>query len=299
MAKGYTQIEGLDYHETFSPVAKMVSARNVISVVASKEWDLFHMDVSNAFLQRDLDEVVYMDIPKGFHRQGETRVCKFLKSLYGLKQALRQWNIKLKSALLADNYKQSSYDHSLFTKKQGTSIVVILIYVDDLVITGNNQDLIYEAKQYLHSKFKVKDLGPLTYFLGIEIMRSKHGALLNQRKYALEVISDAGLSGSKLASTPLEANIKLTSVSYDDHLGNLIEDLLLENISAYQRLVGKLIYLTITRLDICFVVLPLSQLMQQPKKSHWDAAIRIVRYLKHSPGLGVFMKKDSKLKLSA
>lgn len=218
-------------------------------------------------------------------------MCKLLKSLYGLKQASRQWNIKLTSALLADNYKQSSYDHLLFTKNQGTCIVVILIYVDDLLITGNNQDLIYEAKQYLHSKFKVKDLGPLTYFLGIEIMRSKHRALLNQRKYALEVISNAGLSEAKPASTPLKANIKLTSVAYDDHLGNMIEDPLLKDISAYRRLVRKLIYLTIIRPDICFDVQLLSQFMQQRKNSHWDVALRIVRYLKHSHGLGVFYEE--------
>uniref|UniRef100_A0A3Q7F5P2 Reverse transcriptase Ty1/copia-type domain-containing protein n=1 Tax=Solanum lycopersicum TaxID=4081 RepID=A0A3Q7F5P2_SOLLC len=184
-----------------------------------------------------------------------------------------------------------SYSYPISQHKQGTSIVVILIYVDDLVITGNNQDLIYEAKQYLHSKFKVKDLGPLTYFLGIEIMRSKHRALLNQRKYALEVISNAGLSEAKPASTPLKANIKLTSVAYDDHLGNMIEDPLLKDISAYRRLVRKLIYLTIIRPDICFDVQLLSQFMQQRKNSHWDVALRIVRYLKHSHGLGVFYEE--------
>lgn len=131
----------------------------------------------------------------------------------------------------------------------------------------------YAAQQYLHSKFTIKDLGLLIYFLGIEVMRSKHGALINQSKYTLEVIYDVGLSESKPAPIPFEANIKLTSVAYDDHLGNVTDDPLLEDISAYQRLVGNLIYLTITTPDICFVVQLLSQFMQQPKKSHWDTTL--------------------------
>lgn len=212
VAKGYTQREGLDYHETFSPVAKMVTVRTIISVAASKNWFLYQMDVNNAFLQGDLYEEVYMNFPQGFHRQGEYRVCKLLKSLYGLKQASRQCNIKLTTVLLQAGYCQSPHDHSLFTKQRGR-IVIILIYVDDLLIIGSDKDLIEEAKKTLHSNFKVKDLGELKYFLGIEVLRSKQGILLNQRKYALELISDVGLSGAKPATIPLEANTRLTQLN--------------------------------------------------------------------------------------
>ncbi|XP_070036881.1 uncharacterized mitochondrial protein AtMg00810-like [Nicotiana tomentosiformis] len=151
--------------------------------------------------------------------------------------------------LQGDLAEESAHDHSLFTKKHETDIVIILIYVDDLLITGNSKFFIEEAKSTLHKCFKVKDLGELRYFLRIEVMRSKEGVLLNQRKYALELISDAGLSGCKPVATPMELNHKLTTVNYDNHVDRT-DDAQLEEVGAYQRLVGKLLYLTITRLDI-------------------------------------------------
>ena len=129
------------------------------------------MDVHNAFLQGDLTEEVYMTLPQGFQRQGENKVCKLLKSLYGLRQASRQWNLKLTDALVEARYTQSSYDHSLFIKKIGIDVVVVLVYVDDLLITGSNNKMIQDIKDALHNNFSMKDLGDLRYFLGIEILR--------------------------------------------------------------------------------------------------------------------------------
>ncbi|XP_015166313.1 uncharacterized mitochondrial protein AtMg00810-like [Solanum tuberosum] len=140
----------------------------------------------------------------------------------------------------------------------------------------------------MHKAFKVKDLGQLRYFLGLEILRSQKGILLNQRKYVLELISDVGLSGSKPAITPLEMNRKLTTVAYDATVG-VSDDPELEDILSFQKLIGKLLYVTITRPDICFAVQVLSQFMQRPKYSHMDSALRIVRYLKGAPGLGILL----------
>ena len=193
---------------------------------------LIHIDVNNAFLQGDLHEEVYMSLPQDFHRQGETRVCKLLKSLYGLKQASRQWNIKLSTTLLEAGYTQSSLDYSLFTKYCGNDIVVILVYVDNLMIIGNNQQLIEDAQKTLHSKLKVKDLGQLRYFLGIEVLTSEKGILLNQRKYILELLSTVGLGGSNPASTPMEMNVKLTTLEYDSVVGG-VEDPMLSDIHSY------------------------------------------------------------------
>ncbi|XP_016544303.2 uncharacterized mitochondrial protein AtMg00810-like [Capsicum annuum] len=137
----------------------------------------------------------------------------------------------------------------------------------------------------------MKDLGDLKYFLGIEVLRLTSGIILNQRKYILELIAETGLSGAKPDITPLECNTRLTSIEYD-HATGAKGDELLSDIFSYQRLVGKLMYATITRLDINFVVQALRQFMQHPKKSHWEAATRVVRYLKNSVGQGVWLKAE-------
>ncbi|KAL3378593.1 hypothetical protein AABB24_004490 [Solanum stoloniferum] len=295
VAKGYSQQEGLDYYDTFSPVAKMVTVRCVIALAVSKGWNLYQMDVYNAFLQGDLDEEVYMEMPQGFKQEGH-KVCKLLKSLYGLKQASRQWNIKLTTALLKAGFMQSTYDYSLFTWKRNEGMVIVLVYVDDLLITGNSESMITEAKEVLHQQFKLKDLGELKYFLGIEVLRSAQGVILNQRKYILELISETGLTGAKPSCTPLESNSKLTSVEFDKANG-VIGDAVLHDITGYQRLVGKLLYATITRPDISYAVQSLSQFMQQPKKSHLEAANRVIRYLKGTVGQGIWLKAQAATKL--
>jgi len=185
--------------------------------------------------------------------QGENKVCRLTKSLYGLKQAPRQWNAKLSEALLRFQFKQSEHDHSLFTKQTSIGSVFVLIYVDDMLITGSSGQLIEETKKKLSQTFKMKDLGELRYFLGIEFARSSKGILMHQRKYALELISETGLGNSKPAVTPIDNNNKLTSKQYDDQFNSESskEDPPADQ-SAYQRLIGKLIYLTMTRPDISF-----------------------------------------------
>lgn len=262
-----------------------MTVRSVIAIAASKDWKLHQMDVFNAFLQGDLHEEVDMDLPQGFQKQGETKVCKLLKSLYGLKQALRQWNLKLIETLLNAGFHQN--------KRSGNDIFIILIYVDDLLITGSSNTMIDEAKKVMHQQFKVKDLGELRYFLGIEVLRSQQVILLNQRKYTLELISELGLSGAKPTITPLEINQKLTSVEYDKGVGMQVEDHMVD-VTGYQKLIGKLLYLTITRPGISYVVQTLSQFMQAPKKSHMDEALRVVQYLKAAPDMGVLMYREPK-----
>uniref|UniRef100_A0A3Q7IGL9 Reverse transcriptase Ty1/copia-type domain-containing protein n=1 Tax=Solanum lycopersicum TaxID=4081 RepID=A0A3Q7IGL9_SOLLC len=168
-------------------------------------------------------------------------------------------------------------------------MVVVLIYVDDLLITGGNESLIREAKEALHQKFKLKDFGEIKYFLDIEVLRYKTGVILNQRKYILELISDTGLSGAKPATTPLETNLRLTSVKFDQTAGLQGDDVLIDH-SAYQRSIGKLMYATITRPDISYAVQTLNQFMQHPKRSHWEATTRVVRYLKGTVGQGIWLK---------
>ncbi|GJR24890.1 ribonuclease H-like domain-containing protein [Tanacetum coccineum] len=172
---------------------------------------------------------------------------------------------------------QSKFNYSLFTKKYDDVFIAMLVYVDDIVITGSNLSEIEKFKLFLKSKFQIKDLVKLKYFLGIEVLNNKDGICLSQRKYCLEILHEYGLLAAKYIDTPLSENTTINHVESDD-------DHLLSNVGNYQRLVGKLIYLTNTRPGISYVVHCLSQFMHTPFESHLDDALRVSRYLKGSPG---------------
>ncbi|GJV10853.1 putative RNA-directed DNA polymerase [Tanacetum coccineum] len=174
VVKGYNQKEGIDFDETFSPVVKIVTVRCLINLAVQNSWPLFQLDVNNAFLYGDLSETVYMDLPEGYFSPNDKRVCRLKKSLYGLKQAPRQWNAKLTHTLIEHGFKQSKSDYSLFTKSEKGSFIVLLVYVDDIIVTGNNVDSIESFKKFLKTKFQIKDLGKLKYFLGIEVVEFRY-----------------------------------------------------------------------------------------------------------------------------
>ncbi|XP_021836873.2 uncharacterized mitochondrial protein AtMg00810-like [Spinacia oleracea] len=264
------------------------------------------MDVKNAFLHGDLQETVYMKMPPGYTHAGgrikvlsegekvekpknEKIVCKLKKSLYGLKQAPRQWFAKLRSALISNNFTQSRSDYSLFTKKEGHSFTCILVYVDDLIVTGNDMKSITEAKAFLSSQFYMKDTGELRYFLGIEVDRNNQGIFLCQKKYVMDLLAEYGLNGCKPLKLPMDSHLKLTPDGGD----------VLTNAEPYQKLVGKLIYLTITRPDIAFTVHVLSKFMHKPTNVHMQAAIRVLRYLSGSQSQGILLASKSYARLQA
>jgi hypothetical protein len=182
VAKGYTQCEGLDYYEIFSPVAKISTVRCLLAIAASKNWFLHQLDVNNAFLHGELDEEVYMSLPPGFASKGKYRVCKLTKSLHGLKQASRQWFAKFSTTLLQHGFHQSKADYSLFTQVKGDTFVALLVYVDDIIIASNDNSEVSHLTAFLNTQFKLKDLGPLRFFLGLEVARSSKGISVCQRK---------------------------------------------------------------------------------------------------------------------
>jgi hypothetical protein len=203
VAQGYTQIEGLDYTETFAPVAKLTIVRCLLAVAAAKNWELHQLDVNNAFLHGELHEKVYMIPPPGYLPSGDNWVCRLHKSLYGLKQAPRQWFEKFSLSLRKFGFKQSFNAHSLFTLIKGTSFLAFLVYVDDMVIAGNDFLQIQKLKHYLSTCFSIKDLGTLKYFLGLELARSPQGISLCQHKYTLDLLKETGMAGSKPVAFPI------------------------------------------------------------------------------------------------
>ncbi|GJU62778.1 putative RNA-directed DNA polymerase [Tanacetum coccineum] len=292
VALGCNQREGIDYEETFSPVVKMVTVRCLMNIAVLNDWPMFQLDIDNAFLYGDLDETVYMKPPQGYYDTECNKVCRLKKSLYGLKQAPRQWNAKLTGALIENGFNQSKSDYSLFTKSDNGVFLALLVYVDDIIITGNNSSEIDKFKEFLRTKFMIKDLGNLKYFLGIEVINTDKGICLNQRKYVLDLLSDYGMLACKPARTPMISKLSVSNEESES-------DPLLDNVVDYQKLMGKLIYLTNTRPDISYAVHCLSQFMHAPLKSHLRSAFKILRYLKGSPGLGIHVTKTSGMFLKA
>jgi len=242
VAKGYNQVEGLDYFDTYSPVAKLTTVRTVIALASINKWHIHQLDDNNAFLHGDFQEDVYMLVPQGITTSNPNQVCKLLKSLYGLKQASRKWYEKLTSLLLQHHYTQSNADHSLFIKHTSTSFTVLLVYVDDVIVAGDSLEEFESIKNILHSSFKIKDLGQLKYFLGLEAAHSSQGFFFCQTKYGLDLLTDTGYLASKPVSIPYDPSCKLhsdNSAPYTD-------------VPSYRRLIGRLIYLTNTRPDISF-----------------------------------------------
>ncbi|RVX16339.1 Retrovirus-related Pol polyprotein from transposon RE2 [Vitis vinifera] len=192
VAKGYTQVYGSDYGDTFSPVAKIASVRLLLAMAAMCSWPLYQLDIKNAFLHGDLAEEVYMEQPPGFVAQGESGlVCRLRRSLYGLKQSPRAWFSRFSSVVQEFGMLRSTADHSVFYHHNSLGqCIYLVVYVDDIVITGSDQDGIQKLKQHLFTHFQTKDLGKLKYFLGIEIAQSSSGVVLSQRKYALDILEE-------------------------------------------------------------------------------------------------------------
>ncbi|KAL0432527.1 UNVERIFIED_CONTAM: Retrovirus-related Pol polyprotein from transposon RE2 [Sesamum latifolium] len=254
VAKGYNQVEGIDYFDSFFPVAKSVTVCVFMAVAVAKGWPLWQLDVNNAFLHGHLDEEVYLVPPQGYFPAVSGHVCKLKRSLYDLKQASRQWNIELTTKLHEFGYIQCPHDHCLFLKSRATYTLFSLF----------------------------KDLGSAKYFLGLELARSAHGPahglLVTQQKYLIDILRDVNLLDAKVTSTPLPPGLHLTADN-----GSILPDP-----GPYRRLVGRLLYLGFTRPDISFAVQQLSQFIQHPRSSHWDAAVHVLRYLKGTSALGLF-----------
>nr|XP_016442248.1 PREDICTED: uncharacterized mitochondrial protein AtMg00810-like [Nicotiana tabacum] len=269
----------------------MSTVKTLIVVDVKQGWPMFQLDVNNAFLHGDLDEEVFMKLPPsvGTSSSSVPLVCRLRKSLYGLRQASKQWYAKLSQALHSRGYTHSLNDYSLFTRGSGKSMVILIVYVDDIILTGTDEFEIASLKEFLNLQFKIKDLGSLNYFLGIEVLHTPSGVLLHQKKFIHDLLANFNSSDCSPVTCHPELNVKLKAREGDP----------LPNPETYRSFIGKLNFLTHTRPDLSFAVQHLSQFIQQPCFPHMKVALHLLRYLKGTSDFGLFFSNSPDLSLQA
>ncbi|KAL0325747.1 UNVERIFIED_CONTAM: Retrovirus-related Pol polyprotein from transposon RE2 [Sesamum radiatum] len=261
VAKGYSQLPGIDYTETFAPVARLDTIRALIAIAANKKWKIYQMDVKSAFLNGYIDEEIYVEQPQGFIAKGsEEKVLRLKKALYGLKQAPRAWYSRIDKYFMDRGFRRSLSEPTLYIKSQGNDTLIVSLYVDDLIYTGNNEKMIQVFKEDMMKTFEMSDLGLMHFFLGIEINQEKEGIFICQRKYTETLLKKFKMESCKTVTTPL-----VTGEKYQKEDGS-------------QKVDG-------------------SMFMQSPSQVHYAAAKRILRYLRGTKDFGIWYKSTNDAKL--
>jgi hypothetical protein len=272
VARGFTQVEGVDYQETYSPVVKMTSIRILLSIVAIFDLELHQMDVKTAFLNGKLDEEIYMQQPEGFTDNTQL-VCKLHKTLYGLKQSPRVWYQTIDAFFQKLGYKRIESDYGLYVLWTDEVKCIISLYVDDLLLACNNVSHLSTLKEKLNKEYDMKDLGEASYILGIKVIRNRSAGhiYLSQENYIDQVLTKFRMDQCNPVSTPVDSNFRYVNDEESPPVDSKL----------YQRGVGSLMYaMTCTRPDLAFAVSLVSRFAANPKEIHWSMLKRILKYLK-------------------
>ena len=285
VAKGFRQIQGVDYDETFSPVAMLKSIRIMLAIAAFYEYEIWQMDVKTSFLNGDLEETVYMSQPEGFVVSGsEGKACKLLKSIYGLKQASRSWNKCFDKVIKQFGFYQNTEEACIYRKEQGNAIVFLILYVDDLLLIGNDTSLLQSVKAWLSKNFSMKDLGEAAYILGIKIYRDRSKRLLglSQSLYIDTILKRFSMENSKRGNVPTQSGIVL---SKKDAPHTEEEKARMKRIP-YASAIGSIMYAMLcTRPDVAYALGCVSRYQSNPGEKHWTAVKCILKYLRNTKDL--------------
>lgn len=284
VAQGYTQIEGVDFDETFAPVARLESIRLMLAVACLLKIKLYQMDVKSAFLNGYLNEEVYVEQPKGFVDPIQhEHVYKLRKALYGLKQAPRAWYERLTEFLTQNGYNKGGVDKTLFVKNSKGKLMIAQIYVDDIVFGSMSDQMLKHFVQQMESEFEMSMVGELTYFLGLQVKQKDETIFISQSKYAKNLVKKFGLDSASSKRTPAATHIKLGK----DSGGAAVDQ------SLYRSMIGSLLYLTASRPDIAFAVGVCARYQSEPKASHLMQVKRILKYVKGTAEFGLMFTHDT------
>ncbi|GJT77727.1 retrovirus-related pol polyprotein from transposon TNT 1-94 [Tanacetum coccineum] len=278
VTKGYRQKEGLDFEESFAPVARLEAIRIFLANAASKNMTVYQMDVKTAFLNGELKEVVYVSQPEGFVDPDRPHhVYRLKKALYGLKQAPRAWYDTLSKFLLAQGFSKGVVDPTLFIRKTGKHTLHVQIYVDDIIFASTDPTDCDRFSTEMSSKFQMSMMGQISFFLGLQISQNPRGIFINQSKYANEILKKFDLHKSDPVDTPMVERTKL-----DEDLSGIPVDQ-----TQYRSMIGSLMYLTASRPDLVFAMCMCARYQSKPTKKHLEAVKRVFRYLQGTINIGL------------
>ncbi|WVZ93939.1 hypothetical protein U9M48_039888 [Paspalum notatum var. saurae] len=268
VAQDFCQKEGIDYEETFAPIARLEAIRILLAFAASKGFKLQQMDVKSAFLNGFIEE-------------------ELRKALYGLKQAPRAWYARLKSFLLKSGFVMGSVDKTLFLLSRGGDTLIVQIYIDDIIFGGSSHALVSSFAEQMSREFEMSLMGELQFFLGLQIKQGLEGTFVHQAKYTRDILKKFNMGDSKPMTTPMSTN---TAFDADEN-GEAVDQ------KEFRGIIGSLLYLRATRPDIQFAVCLYARYQASPRTSHRQSVKRIFRYLKFTPELGLWYSSGSSLSL--